>query len=155
MALLYVTICDVSRKSLLFVTKNLIFCHKRVIISLKKGEIIINFLSSNIKYLRQSNNLTQEELANIVGKTRSLISQWESDDRDISTEDIIKLSNHFGVPMNKLIELDLRENNQNHIAGVDLLFDKYKDKLTEGDIELIKTIIEQRKKEIDRELDGE
>lgn len=38
---------------------------------------------------------------------------------------------------------------------LDVLFDKHKDILTDSDKTIIKTIIEQRKKEIDKELDGE
>ena len=55
----------------------------------------MNYLSSNIKYLRLSKNLTQEQLSKIVDKSRVLISQWESDSREITTEDIIKLSDYF------------------------------------------------------------
>ena len=111
----------------------------------------MNFLSSNIKYLRQMNNMKQEELANIVGKARSLVSQWESDDRSITTEDIIKLSNYFDIPMDLLVGKDLRTNSQ-QFDELELLFDKHKDILTDSDKNIIKTIIEERKKEIDKEL---
>lgn len=112
----------------------------------------MNFLSTNIKYLRQTNNLTQEDLANIVGKARSLVSQWESDDRGITTEDIIKLSNHFGIPMDTLVGKDLRTNESNTYDETDVLFDKYKNVLSESDKNIIKTIIEERKRQIDKEL---
>ena len=112
----------------------------------------MNFLSTNIKYLRQTNNLTQEDLANIVGKARSLVSQWESDDREITTEDIIKLSNHFCIPMDTLVGKDLRINENNSYDETDVLFDKYKDVLSESDKNIIKAVIEERKRQIDKEL---
>ena len=83
----------------------------------------MNFLSSNIKYLRQSNNLKQGDLANMVGKARSLVSQWESDDRSITTEDIIKISNYFNISIDYLVSKDLRINNTN-VDELEQLFEK-------------------------------
>lgn len=113
----------------------------------------MNYLSSNIRFLRQKNGITQDDLSKIINKSRVLISQWESDDREITTEDIVKLSDYFNVPMDALVGKDLRLASSDD--ELELLFDKHKDILTDSDKTLIKTIIEQRKKEIDKELDGE
>lgn len=67
-----------------------------------------NFLSTNIKFLRISRNIKQDELAELVGKNRSLISQWESGSKEITVRDIIKLSNFFNVSMQDLVGKDLR-----------------------------------------------
>lgn len=115
----------------------------------------MNFISSNIKHLRLQNGLTQEELANVVGKSRVLISQWESDSRGITTEDIIKLSDKFNVPMDALVGKDLSSADNSDFDELDLLFNKHKDILTDSDKAIIKTIIEERKKEIDKELGDE
>lgn len=112
----------------------------------------MNFLSKNIKFLRQQKKLTQEGLANIVGKTRSLISAWESDDREISTQDIIKLSDYFDVPMDTLVGQDLSLKDSSSFDELEILFSKNKDLLTDEDKEYIKFIIEKRKREIDKEL---
>lgn len=106
----------------------------------------MNFLSRNIKHLRLINNLTQEDVAKIVNKARSLVSAWESDDRDITTEDIIKLSDYFDVSMDSLIGKDLSLKN-NDTDELDILYNKYKHLLNEDDKETIKFIIEKRKKE--------
>ena len=111
----------------------------------------MNYLSTNIKFLRQSKNLTQEDLANIVGKARSLVSQWESDDRDITTEDIIKLSNYFNIPMDTLVGKDLRIEEEG-FDELELLFNKNKDILSEDDKETIKFVIEKAKRKIDEQL---
>lgn len=111
----------------------------------------MNYLSTNIKFLRQTNNLTQEDIAKIVDKSRVLVSQWESDERDITTEDVIKLSDYFNIPMDTLVGKDLRIGND-VFDETDVLFDKYKDILTKDDKEYIKFIIDKRKKEIDKEL---
>lgn len=112
----------------------------------------MNYLSTNIKFLRQKNGLTQEELSKIVNKSRVLISQWESYDRDITTEDIIKLSDYFDIPMDILVGKDLRMKDENTYDETNVLFDKYKDVLTDDDKETIRFIIEKRKREIDKEL---
>lgn len=112
----------------------------------------MNYLSTNIKFLRQKNGLTQEELSKIVNKSRVLISQWESDDRDITTEDIIKLSDYFDIPMDILVGKDLRIKDEDTYDETNVLFDKYKDVLTDDDKETIRFIIEKRKREIDKEL---
>lgn len=112
----------------------------------------MNYLSTNIKFLRQQKGLTQEDISKIVNKSRVLVSQWESDERDITTEDIIKLSNYFGVPMDNLVGKDLRIKDENTYDETNVLFDKYKDVLTEDDKETIRFIIEKRKREIDKEL---
>ena len=112
----------------------------------------MNYLSTNIKFLRQKNGLTQEELSKIVNKSRVLISQWESDDRDITTEDIIKLSDYFDIPMDILVGKDLRIKDEDTYDETNVLFDKYMDVLTDDDKETIRFIIEKRKREIDKEL---
>ena len=95
--------------------------------------------------------LTQDDIAKIVNKSRVLVSQWESDAREITTEDIIKISDYFNVPMDVLVGKDLRISD-NTFDETNVLFDKYKDFLTDDDKEYIKFIIEKRKKEIDKEL---
>lgn len=115
---------------------------------------MMNYLSTNLKYLRQKNGRSQDDISKVVGKARSLISQWESDDREITTEDIIKLSDYFNVSMDSLVGKDLRFEDSN-FDELGILFDKNKDKLTESDKAIIKTIIEERKKEYDKEVGEE
>lgn len=114
----------------------------------------MNYLSTNLKHLRIKNNLKQEDIAKIVGKARSLVSAWESDDRGMTTEDIIKLSDYFNIPMDELVGKDLRfiADEEKSLAQHELLFSKNKEYLTESDWNIINAIIEQRKKEIDKEL---
>ncbi len=111
----------------------------------------MNFLSTNIKFLRQKNNLTQEDISKIVNKSRVLVSQWEADERDITTEDIIKLSDYFNVSMDTLVGKDLRIKDNVIDDEYSVLFDKYKT-LSKDDKELIKNIIETRRKQIDEQL---
>lgn len=113
----------------------------------------MNYLSTNIKHLRNTKGLTQEDLARIVDKSRVLVSQWESDSREITTEDIIKLSNYFNVPMDLLVGSNLALNDKPY-DEFEILFNKYKNILTESDKAVITTIINQRKKEIDEAIEN-
>ena len=116
----------------------------------------MNYLSTNIKYLRLLNNLTQDDLAKIINKSRVTICHWEANEREVTVEDIIKLSDYFNVPMQELVGKDLRiDSKDNNLSHNELLFSKNKDLLTESDWTIINTIIEQRKKEIDKELGEE
>ena len=104
----------------------------------------MNYLSTNIKFLRQSNNLKQEDIANIVCKARSLVSAWESDSREITTEDIIKLSDYFNIPMDKLVGTDLRIKENDLIKNrTEILFDKTKDILSDDDRATIEFIMQK------------
>ena len=54
--------------------------------------------------------------------------------------------------MDVLVGKDLRSNENNTYDETDVLFDKYKDVLSESDKNIIKAIIEERKRQIDKEL---
>lgn len=110
-----------------------------------------NFFSDNLKFLRLQKGYTQEELAKKIGKDYSTIGKWELGQRNPVMSDVIKLSDIFDVSVQNLVEKDLHTKS-NNIGELDVLFDKHKDILTDSDKTLIKTIIEQRKKEIDKEL---
>lgn len=68
----------------------------------------MNYISQNLKYLRIKNKLKQEDIAKIVNKTRTLISLWEANEREITIGDIITLANYFKVPLEDLVGKDLR-----------------------------------------------
>ena len=115
-----------------------------------------NYFANNLKHLRKQTGMTQDELAKKMNKDYSTIGKWELGQRNPAMIDMIKLSDIFNVPVQDMVEKDLMSNdNNNDLSELDILFSKHKDKLTEGDEAIIKAIIEQRMKEIDKELDGE
>lgn len=113
-----------------------------------------NYFPDNLKFLRTQKGMTQEELAQKLDKDYSTIGKWELGQRNPVMADIIKLSDFFNISMQDLVEKDLRIKKKN-FDELEVLFDKHKDILTNDDKETIKFIIEKRKKEIDKELDGE
>lgn len=62
--------------------------------------------SSKIKELRKNQNLTQQDLANILKVSRSAISKWENKAAypDITT--LIQISEYFSVSMDFLLKGD-------------------------------------------------
>lgn len=111
-----------------------------------------NHFAENLKFLRNQSNMTQLDLAKKMDKDYSTIGKWELGQRNPIMADIIKLADIFHVSVQNLVEKDLRIKKNNSLDELDILFDKHKDILTDSDKTLIKTIIEQRKKEIDKEL---
>ena len=52
---------------------------------------------NNLKKIRKNNNLSQEQLAEILGISRQAISKWESGSAYTEMEKIIKLFEKFYV----------------------------------------------------------
>lgn len=65
------------------------------------------FFKDNIKFLRKKYKLSQNDIAKIVNKERSLIGHWENGSRSVTLEDIIKLSGYFNITIEQLIGVDL------------------------------------------------
>src|SRR5690242_3036344 len=61
-------------------------------------------IGANIKAYRERMNLNQEDVANYLGVQREVISYYENGSREISIENLKKLSNLFGVELYNLIE---------------------------------------------------
>ena len=60
-------------------------------------------LKDRLKELRANANLTQEELANQIFVSRTLVSKWESGDRYPSKDNLARLSVLFQIPQDELI----------------------------------------------------
>ena len=109
-----------------------------------------NNFASNLKFLRNRSNMTQEQLAKKMKKDYSTIGKWETGQRNPIMEDVIKLSDIFSINVQDLINKDLH--NDNHTFDeLEILFSKNIGILTDDDKKYIKFIIENRKKEIDKQ----
>ncbi|MCS7123739.1 MAG: DUF4065 domain-containing protein [Candidatus Aenigmarchaeota archaeon] len=62
-----------------------------------------HIIGKKIKQLREKFNLTQDALAKKLGISRPSISQIESGERDISSTELVKLSEIFEVPIEELL----------------------------------------------------
>lgn len=57
----------------------------------------------NLKELRNSRNIIQKDLAEYIGVSRAIISQYESGDKFPSVETIEKIAEYFGVTIDYLL----------------------------------------------------
>ena len=113
------------------------------------------FLASNIKHLRIIKGKTQEEIGALCGKSNTAVSNWEKGIREPDAMDLSALSNYFNVSIDDLMLKDLRFENNKIFDSLDILYSKTKDILTDDDRDMIRFVIEKRKKEIDKQLGKE
>ena len=106
--------------------------------------------------LRKELNLTQEELAQKIGYTRTAISAWEIGRNEPSNADTIKLAEYFSVSTDYLLgKSDIRNPEKAQedplgLAKVGFSMDEYNpptDKQREQLAELIKVVLKDNKKE--------
>ena len=64
---------------------------------------------NNLKKIRKNNNLSQEQLAEILGISRQAISKWESGSAYPEMEKIIQLCEKFNVNIDDLLNKDIEE----------------------------------------------
>lgn len=111
----------------------------------------MSYFSTNLKFLREQKKLSQNKLAEMANVNQTTIMRWESGEMSPSLDNIYDIANALNISVADLTGKNLKEDDV-EFDELGLLFDKHKDILTDSDKTLIKTIIEQRKKEIDKEL---
>lgn len=62
-------------------------------------------LGSRIKELREKFGFSQEKLSRLLNLSRTAISQIESGERKIATDELIRLSEIFNIPIESLLDL--------------------------------------------------
>ncbi len=61
-------------------------------------------MADRIQYLRKTNGISQEELADKVGVSRQAVSKWESEQSLPDLEKIITMSEYFGVTTDYILK---------------------------------------------------
>jgi len=114
-----------------------------------------NYFAKNLKYLRKKKNIDQQVMAEDLGVAQSTLSCWENGLRTPDLDTVAKIAKYLNI-YDDFITNDLtNEKNPNAFDELDILFSKHKDVLSESDKNIIKSIILERKKEIDKELNNE
>lgn len=116
-----------------------------------------NYFAKNISYLIDNGIISVDTILKITNhNSPGLVSMWKTGERNIMTNDLIAIANFLNYTVDDLINKDLTKKDTSlSKSELDVLFDKHKNILTDDDKETIKFIIEKRKREIDKELDGE
>ena len=96
-------------------------------------EVHIEMVADRIKFLRESNDMTQSELARQLGITRSSVNAWEQGISVPSTQYVVELARLFNVSVDYLLGVDASANL--NIAG-----------LNEDDVKLVYQIVNHLRK---------
>lgn len=81
-----------------------------------------NILSIKLKDFRQKNNMTQEQLAEILNVTDKTISKWELGDTYPSRRNMVNISEKLGINIETLMLEDMQSNIINFKINYTLVF---------------------------------
>lgn len=79
----------------------------------------MNF-SDNLKKIRKENNLSQEQLAEMLGVSRQAVSKWESNLAYPEMDKMIQIAKKFNLNIDDLINQDVSEVNNNKQAKINI-----------------------------------
>ena len=72
-----------------------------------------NFFSSNLKFLREKEGLSQNKLAEKVGVNQTTIARWETEEIKPSIDNVEQIANALNIGLPELLVPDLRFDNAN------------------------------------------
>lgn len=106
----------------------------------------MNKLNENIKNFRTFRNITQQDLAEKLGKSKSVISNWERGENSPNPEEVEVMCKLFNVTPNEIYGWDINKD-----------YEKYQQELVayEAKIELLKgerIMLEKKIEDIDRKI---
>lgn len=104
--------------------------------------------AKNLKYYMQIHEKDRNDICNILDIPYTTLSDWLNAKKYPRIDKIEMLANYFNIEKSDLIE----RKNRDAFDELDILFDKNKDILTESDKNIMKAIITERRKQIDKEL---
>ena len=114
----------------------------------------MSYFSKNLKFIREQKKLSQNKLAELANVNQTTIARWENEEISPSLDNIYDLANSLNISIADLTGKNLTTENQ-QFDELEILFNKNKDILTDDDKEMIRFMIEKRRKEIDKQLGEE
>lgn len=85
--------------------------------SLLNKEELMLYLGKNIRFLRKRKGWTQEDLANRIGKKKSIIGNYEKGVTEPSLAILMRLGELFGVYWAYLVDCDLSGEQQSSLVS--------------------------------------
>lgn len=113
-----------------------------------------NYFPKNLKYFRNKRHIDQQVMADDLGISRSTLSSYENGVRNPNLDMVYKIAKYLKIH-DDYITNDLTIEKNNTVPQQELIFNEFKDYLTESDWNIINTIAVQRKNEIDKEKKNE
>jgi transcriptional regulator with XRE-family HTH domain len=71
----------------------------------------MNFFGKNLRFLIKKLALSQASIESVVDKRQTTISNWINEKSSPDAEDLVKLSQYFGIPIDDLCLIDLSNGN--------------------------------------------
>ena len=62
-------------------------------------------ISKKLRELRKDRNITQEKLAEILDISRSKVSSWETNKRDMTITDAVNIANYYEISLDNLLSI--------------------------------------------------
>lgn len=81
----------------------------------------MNNFAKNLKYLRETNNLSKSELADKIGVNQSTLSRWENEENGATVDNALDLASFFNVTLADLVDKDLHFDNATMIKNEDTI----------------------------------
>jgi len=78
-----------------------------------------NFFNSNLKYIREKNNISKTEMAKLIKVHQSTITRWENGDMGATVDNAIDASEALNIPLPILLGKDLRFDNA-ELVNIDI-----------------------------------
>jgi transcriptional regulator with XRE-family HTH domain len=66
-----------------------------------------HFLGKNLRHLRRQSAKTQSEIASLIQKGQTTIGNWENGISEPSLNELLIISNYFGISIDALLKTDL------------------------------------------------
>lgn len=66
----------------------------------------LELLFENMKYIREENDLSQDDIAKILNVTQSNYSRWENKSKIIPLKKLNELCNYYGISMDYIVGLN-------------------------------------------------
>lgn len=76
----------------------------------------MNFFGKNLRYLREKNNLTQDDMKPLLGIGNTTCSNYENGVTEPPLELLIKISKYFGVTLDELLTGDITSQHAGNIV---------------------------------------
>ncbi len=83
-----------------------------------------NYTNINVKYLRESNNISQSKMSKDLKIDQSTLAKWENGTRQITLDWAIKISNYFNINIGDFISKDLLHNIDKKLPNSELEYKK-------------------------------
>ena len=85
-------------------------------------------IGEKITILRKENNMTQEQLADVLSVSRQSVSRWESDIAFPETDKLLQLCNLFKCSVDYLLKDEITDKNANFVEYKEVFVNKSEDK---------------------------